>query len=166
MKLWTPVIDRSAAIGVAMVALVGVGAGMALKPAEDELIEPKAPQTLMPVSGERVAPSGGQSAFAAYRYGIPDWVIGTDWLQPEVHEIPVADETAEYQPEPYEPPEFVTVAERAPVPDYPPPPRRYPSMEGDIYAVAPDPPRPVEPPQAPELPTAPEPLVALEPPPA
>lgn len=163
MKRWTPVIDRSAAIGVALMALIGIGAGLAMKPSARELIGPEGPQSLMPVSGERVQNVSGQSAFAAYRYGIPDWVIGTDWLQRDVQELPAADEGAEYQPEPYEPPEFVSVAERAPEPDYAPPPRRYPSMDGDIYAVAPDPPEALEPPRPPEPPEPPE---APEPPPA
>lgn len=166
MKRWTPVIDRSAAIGVALMTVFGVGAGLAMKPSARELIGPEGPQTLMPVSGERVQNAGGQSAFAAYKYGIPDWVIGTDWLQRDVQEIPVETESADYQPEPYEPPEFVTIAEREPEPDYAPPPRRYPSMHGDIYAVGPEPPQALEPPQPPEPPQALEPPEALEPPPA
>ena len=162
MTRWSPRIDRSAAIGVAVFALAGVGAGLAIKPSPRELIGPEGPQTLSRVSGERVMASGGGSAFAGYRYGIPDYVIGTDWLQPEMPVAPPVEAEA-YEPPPYVPQRFVSVPDRAPDPVYRPPEPRYPSVGGDIYASAPDTPPPPEPPEAPEAPEAPLPP---EPPPA
>lgn len=156
MKPWTPVIDRSAAIGVALFTLIGVGAGLAMKPGAQELIGPEGPQSLMPVSGARAQFVSNQSAFAGYRYGIPDYVIGTDWLRPEVPEGPVEDAADDYEPVPYQPTQFLTVAEREREPDYAPPEPRYPSVVGDIYAEAPGPPEALEPPEPPEPPEAPE----------
>ncbi|MDP3854311.1 hypothetical protein [Phenylobacterium sp.] len=156
MKFSTPVIDRSAAIGVALFTLVGVGVGLAMKPGAQELIGPEGPQSLMPISGARAQFASNQSAFAGYRYGIPDYVIGTDWLQPEVPEAPAEDVVADDEPAAYRPTQFVTVADREPEPDYAPPPPRYPSVTGDIYAEAAEPPEALEPPEPPEPPEASE----------
>jgi len=146
--------ELAAAIGVVAFALAGIGAGLAIKPAARELIGPEGPQTVAPVSGQRSQATGG-SAFAGYRYGIPDYVIGTDWLQPDIPEATLVPEVE--APPPYVPPRFVSVPDRTPAPDYAPPPRRYPSIGGDIYAVAPDAPEPQQPPEPPEPPEAPEP---------
>ncbi|MDP3746961.1 MAG: hypothetical protein Q8Q88_07915 [Phenylobacterium sp.] len=147
--------ELAAAIGVVAFALAGIGAGLAIKPAARELIGPEGPQTVAPVSGQRIQATSG-SAFANYKYGIPDYVIGTDWLQPDLPEEAPAAEVEAYEPPPYVPQRFISVPDRAPAPDYAPPPRRYPSIGGDIYAVAPDAPEPQQPPEPPEPPEAPE----------
>ena len=147
--------DLSAMVGVALFAFAGLSAGAALRPSAREMIGPQGPQTLQPVSGERVEAIGGGTAFADYKYGIPDYVIGTDWLRPEVPIAAAETEDRGYEPEPYVPERFVTV--EAPAPEVPrePPTPRYPSVGGDIYASAPDAPEPPQPPQAPTPPEAP-----------
>lgn len=155
MIRWNPRIHLPALIGVAVFALVGIYAGAALRPTARELIDPEGPQSVSPVSGARAQATGGGSAFANYRYGVPDYVIGTDWLQPEVPEAPQEPDEAAYKAPPYEPPAFAPMRDRPPEPAREPLQPRFPSMEGDIMATAPEPPQAPQPPDAPEPPEPP-----------
>lgn len=126
-------IDPKPFYGMAVVALAGVLAGGAMKPVLDIGEGPKGPQILGPQSAahvERVDSQG--SGFAAYRWGIPEYVLGTDWTRPqEVEQTAdawVEPEAAAYDPPAVEPVRFVAAT-------YVEPPREpivYPSMGGAI----------------------------------
>jgi len=118
--------------GAAGVAVAGVLCGAAMQP---NLLSPgEAPgqQIQAGVSGVRV-PYDGTVAYSSYANGVPDYVIGTDWLQPPEYDL--------YQelPEPAYEDDVSMFDEPDPEPvvaatwDEPPrEPTRYPSMEGGV----------------------------------
>lgn len=131
MQLIGP-LDQKPFYGVAVAALAGLMLGGALKPTLADRGGPEGPQQLQPASGERVAFIDSRSSFASYPDGLPDYVIGTDWLQPA--EAPVLEAPPELEEPVYEvaawepPPPHETYEEPEPEPSEP----AYPSMGGDI----------------------------------
>src|SRR5687767_9170373 len=86
-------LDQKPFYGVAVAVVAGLMVGGAMKPTLRDSGDPEGPQLLGPKSGERIEFVDSRSSFAAYRYGIPEWVIGTDWLRPAYPEPqPMAEE--------------------------------------------------------------------------
>lgn len=135
-----PRIDQSAAFGVAVFALVGIGGGLAMKPSPTELVHdgPGGPQVLQPVSAPRAEYVSNRSAYADFKYGIPDYVIGTDWLRPEiVEDAPEAEPQLEShgaQDIAYQAPAYVVADDERDAP-YQARQVAYPSVSGDIMPV-------------------------------
>lgn len=115
--------------GAAGVAVAGLLAGAAMQP---KLLEPgelAGQQIQAGVSGVRT-PYDGTAAYSSYPHGIPDHVIGTDWLQPPQYAY-------EALPEPIYEDEFSAFDEPAYEPvavaaweEPPREPTRYPSRDG------------------------------------
>jgi hypothetical protein len=126
-------IDPKPFYGVAVVALAGVLAGAAMKPVLNIGDGPKGPQILGPESAPRMDRADGQgSGFAAYRWGIPEYVLGTDWTRPQevaqTEDAWVEPEAAAYEAPAVEPVRYIAA-------HYVEPPREpvvYPSMGGGI----------------------------------
>lgn len=142
-------LDQKPFYGVAVAAMAGLVLGGAMKPTLRAGSDPEGPQMVGPRSGERVEFVDNRSAFAAYRHGIPEWVIGTDWLAPAYPEPePVAEEPepASYDVAAWEPPEPQTVAYSEPEPEPDAVEPSFPSMGGDILhgVGVPPPPEPSE----------------------
>lgn len=145
-------------MGVA--AVVGLSLGGYMKPVLKISDGPEGPQLLMPVSAVRTAYVDHRGAYDSYRFGIPDFVIGTDWLK--------SFEVVYAEPEPEPEPEHVYETARYDSPPAPvivydqfePEPKApsYPSMGGGILANVADEASP--PPPAPEV-TAEAPLVGV-----
>jgi hypothetical protein len=153
MRSPASILDRRAYCGMAVAASVGLACGSFMKPVLKVAEGPDGPQLLMPVSAARSPYVDERTAFDSYRFGLPDFVIGTDWLKPFTFEDappPPAEEPAEIY-------EYVHYEPALPPSDPPPePPAQepvYPSLGGDILAgVAPS---PVETPLDPPGPDAP-----------
>jgi hypothetical protein len=120
---------RKLLAGAAGVAVVGVLAGAAMQP---KLLSPgelAGQQIQAGVSGVRT-PYDGTIAYSSYASGVPDYVIGTDWLKPpqyayEALPEPVYDDGLSAFDEPaYEP--VAVAAWQEP----PREPTRYPSTDG------------------------------------
>ncbi|MDO8799867.1 hypothetical protein [Phenylobacterium sp.] len=127
---------RHAVYGMAIATVAGLILGGAAKPDLRVMTDLDGPQLLAGQSGERLGPGFQQTAsWTSYGGQVPDYVIGTDWTQPD-HPVEMAQ--AEPQPEPE--PERVSYADPpvrlAPVKyeSEPAPPPSYPSMGGDILA--------------------------------
>ena len=70
---------RYAYIGAVVAALLGLLAGVAMRPRLTPA-EPPAPVAETPgFTGPSVTASAGTTAFTAYHKGVPDYVLGTDW---------------------------------------------------------------------------------------
>lgn len=126
-------LDQKPFYGVAVAVIAGLMVGGAMKPTLRDSDNPAGPQLLGPKAGERIEFVDSRSSFAAYRYGIPEWVIGTDWLRPaypEPEPIAEAPEPASYEVAAWEQPEPRQVAYSEPEPE--PAVPSYPSMGGDI----------------------------------
>lgn len=120
--------------GAAGVAVAGLLAGAAMQP---NLLAPgelAGQQIQAGVSGVRT-PYDGTVAHSSYSNGIPDYVIGTDWLQPPQYayealpEPAYADEYSQFDEPAYEPPAYEPVAVAA-WEEPPREPTRYPSTDG------------------------------------
>jgi hypothetical protein len=125
-------LDEKPFYGVAVAAMAGLLLGGAMKPTLRDREGPVGPQQLGPASGARAEFIDSRSAFSDYRHGVPDWVIGTDWLRPAYP--PPLDETLEpetpsYEVASWDPPPPPTYAEPQPEPA---PDPTYPSMGGGI----------------------------------
>lgn len=122
--------------GAAGVAVAGLLCGAAMQP---NLLSPgelEGQQLQAGVSGVRV-PYDGTVAYSSYPNGVPDYVIGTDWLQPPQYDLyqelpePAYDDYASTFDEPAHEPVVVATWEEPPRE-----PPRYPSMEGGVaYSV-------------------------------
>ena len=129
---------RQAFYGMAIATVAGLAIGGVSKPDIREMTDLDGPQLLSGTSGERLAPGIRQNAsWTSYGGQVPDYVIGTDWIQPAypvemapAHPEPGADpEPArmvnEAPPVRLAPVKYVSEAAAAPW---------YPSMGGDILA--------------------------------
>lgn len=128
-------LDQKPFYGVAVAAMAGLMLGGAMKPTLRDGSDPEGPQMVGPRSGERVEYVDNRSSFTAYRYGIPDWVIGTDWLArayPEPAPVAEEPEPASYEVAAWEPPEPQAAAYSEPEPEPEPVEPSFPSMGGDI----------------------------------
>jgi hypothetical protein len=141
---------KSLFTGAAFVAVAGLAAGGLMYPDLRGPTEAEGPQLHAGVSGPRSAYQGGMTAtWASYDGKVPDYVIGTQWLQPpqyEVHEdeageIPPSDETVVYAAEPADTGHAVPAAWEEP----PREPVSFPSTSGGVPYGA-DLPRPPPPP--------------------
>lgn len=148
---------RQAFYGMAIATVAGLVIGGASKPDIREMTDLDGPQLLSGQSGERLGPGFRQTAsWTSYGGQVPDYVIGTDWIQSA---YPVEVAQAEPEPEP-----TPVAKEDAPVrwtpakyESEPAPPPSYPSMGGDILAgleTARPPPAPQETPDEPTPPPA------------
>lgn len=128
-------LDQKPFYGVVIAAVSGLMLGGAMKPDLNETALSRAPQLLSPVSADRVEFVDSRSSTTAYRYGTPDWVVGTDWLRPAHAEQeplpgPIADDGV-YEVAAWEPPApaYDPPAETVEHPEHE---AAYPSMGGDI----------------------------------
>jgi hypothetical protein len=157
-------LDEKPFYGVAVAALAGLMLGGSMKPVLRVSDGPEGPQMLGPVSGPRAQYIDSRSSFGGYRYGIPDWVIGTDWLKspyPQAEEPPVEEPQEDsYEMAAWEQPQVLPAVYAEPEPE--PAEPTYPSLGGDILHGVGVPPPP-EPPAETEPETA---ATEFEPPPA
>ena len=120
-------------LGLSVATVMGLSAGGAMKPVLADF--QGGPQSLLPVSGHRAERIFNETAsWTSYGGHIPDYVIGTDWIAPDMSMA-----TAALDPEPDPPvPEAKAPAPAAPhvarVEEPPPEPTHYPSTGGDILA--------------------------------
>ncbi|MCR5876364.1 hypothetical protein LRS10_20775 [Phenylobacterium sp. J426] len=124
---------KSLMLGAAGVAAVGLLLGAAMQPDLRAPGDAEGAQLQAGVSGPRaygLADAG--AAWTSYANGIPDYVIGADWLQPPQYDTPpppdeaFADDASAYAfDEPAYAPAAVARYEEAPRE-----PTRYPSMDG------------------------------------
>jgi hypothetical protein len=120
-------------LGLSVATVMGLSAGGALKPVTTDF--QGGPQSLSPLSAHRAQRVFDETAsWTGYGGRIPDYVIGTDWIVPDMS---LAAAALNPEPEPPAPaaktPERVVV-EIAEVEEPPAPPTRYPSTGGDILA--------------------------------
>ena len=150
---YAKLIDPRAFYGIAAASAAGLLLGAVMQPTLRVSDGPEGPQSLGPVSAPRNYASDDRAAFASYRYGIPDYVIGADWLRPEQpafveFQPEAATETAvaAWEPDAVYTPAAYVESEPDPAPE-PAPEPRYPSMGGDVLAGVgvPPPPEPPEP---------------------
>lgn len=135
-KLLDPTDLKKLLVGAAGVAVVGVMCGAAMQPNLLSPAEAPGQQIQAGVSGVRT-PYDGTVAYSSYPNGVPDYVIGTDWLQPQQYELyqelpepAYADDVSAFDEPAYEPVVASTWEEP------PREPTRYPSMEGGVaYSV-------------------------------
>jgi hypothetical protein len=118
-------------LGLGVATVIGISAGQSMKPALSDF--EGGAQMLAPASGHRVQRIiDGAASWTSYGNQIPDYVIGTDWILPDM----AATEYAEPPPQPPEPkaePQPIARTEVASR-EEPQPPTRYPSEGGDILA--------------------------------
>lgn len=125
---------RPAIYGMAIATVAGLILGGVSKPDIREMTDLDGPQLVAGQGGERLGPGSVQTAsWTSYGGQVPDYVIGTDWTQPDQ---PVEMALAEPEPEParivYEaPPVRLAPVKYESEPAAPP---SYPSMGGDILA--------------------------------
>jgi hypothetical protein len=120
-------------MGLGVATVMGLSAGGAMKPAISDFQD--GPQSLAPVSGHRAQRVFDEAvSWTSYGGSVPDYVIGTDWIAPDMS---MAAAALDPEPEPAAPeakkPEPVVV-EVADVEEPPAPPTHYPSASGDILA--------------------------------
>lgn len=128
---------RHVFFGMAFATVVGLALGGAFKPMLREFTNIEGPQILAGVSGVRSPPGLRQNAsWTSYAGKIPDYVIGTDWTQPDYPVEMVAREEPEPQPAKVVHEDTPIRLAVAPVKyeEDPAPPPSYPSMGGDILA--------------------------------
>lgn len=118
--------------GAAGVAVAGLLFGAAMQPDLRAPGDGEGQQIQAGVSGVRT-PYDGTVAYSAYPNGLPDYVIGTDWLQPPPADAyagfpePTYDDYASAFDEPAYEPVVVATWEEPPRP-----PPHYPSLEGGV----------------------------------
>lgn len=151
MRLIGP-LDAKPFYGLAVAAVLGLMVGGALRPSDEVLDRLETSQMLPSTNPARVyATSSSASSYDNYRWGIPDYVVGTDWLQPAMTSEP--EPQAEPEPEAYVAP--VREPVRYVVARYDPPEETviYPSMGGGVVTddpTAPEADQPVPAPEGPE----------------
>lgn len=123
-------------LGLSVATVMGLSAGGAMKPVTSDF--QGGPQSLAPPSGhraERVFNSA--TSWTSYGGHVPDYVIGTDWIAPDMS-LAAAALDPEPEPEPPEPetasPAPVVVQAVAQAEEPPRAPPHNPSIEGDILA--------------------------------
>lgn len=127
---------RKLLAGAAGVAVVGLLCGAAMQPQLRAPGDVEGQQIQAGVSGVRT-PYDGTIAYSSYANGVPDYVIGTDWLQPpqydlhqELPEPEYHDYASSFDEPAYEPAVVATWEEP------PREPPRYPSIDGgSAYSV-------------------------------
>lgn len=120
-------------LGLGVATMIGLSAGQTMKPVLSDF--EGGAQMLGPASGHRVQRViDGAANWTSYGDKIPDYVIGTDWILPDMA-------AAEYAEPPPPPPPPEPKAEPQPIAhatvayqEEPQPPPRYPSEGGDILA--------------------------------
>src|SRR5690349_16379135 len=100
-------------LGMSMATVVGLSAGGVMKPVSGDFDE--GPRVMTPLAG-RHGPSvaGDAVSWTSYGVNVPDYVIGTDWIAPQIAMIEAA-EAQEAEP----PPAPQAKAEPAPAPEPP-----------------------------------------------
>lgn len=139
---------------IASAAFAGLLTGGVMKLGPDALAEHGGPQILITGSGKRVADQGYDRAgalFTSHNGQIPEYVVGTDWTQPQsvmagdvyaydVYQQAAYDEADSYAPTAPAPnPNIDDAVFVAPVKISSPPkpkPVSYPSVDGDVVGDA------------------------------
>lgn len=102
---------RYAYIGGVVAAMLGLMAGVAMRPKLTPVEPPAAAVEAQGFAGPTQAAPAQATAFTAYHKGVPDYVLGTDWTGPKVPPPPppppndhsVFEAEAPAPPEPAEP---------------------------------------------------------------
>lgn len=122
-------------LGLSVATVAGLSAGGAMKPVLSDF--EGGPQFASPLSPRRAPPTWAETAsWTSYGANIPDYVIGTDWVSPEVA-MAVAAQDPEPEPAESPPPPPPPPPEPKPAPQAESPPEphlSYPSVGGDILA--------------------------------
>lgn len=141
-------------LGMSVATVMGLWAGGAMKPLSDAFEGGAQIMTPPPPARHVPQPWADAATWTSYGANIPDYVIGTDWIEPQLA-LASAAEAQEAEPPPAP---QVKAAPPLPPPqleERPAPEQRYPSLGGDILAGM-DSYAPPTPPQD----TPPEPLPA------
>lgn len=141
-------------LSIASAAVAGLLSGGVMKLGPDALADrPTGPQILISGAAKRVIDANGWYAdtvsMTGYAEQMPEYVLGTDWTQPQVDDVAFADEGYDYPPveELAEPQiEQAVYVEEAVTVTTPDTPQRvaYPSADGDILAGLHDEPAPAQ----------------------
>jgi hypothetical protein len=87
---------------IATAAMAGLLTGGVMKLGPNALADrPIGPQILVSGASKRVIDANGWYAdvqFAGYNGEVPDYVLGTDWTQPQVYDVAFEDEAYSYTP--------------------------------------------------------------------
>jgi hypothetical protein len=89
-------------MSIATAAVAGLLTGGVMKLGPDTLADrPIGPQILVSGASKRVIDANGWYAdvqFAGYNGEVPEYVLGTDWTQPQVYDVAFEDEAYSYTP--------------------------------------------------------------------
>ena len=98
--------NRYAYIGGVVAALLGLMAGVAMRPKLTPVEPPKPVAEAPGFDGPSQTASASPMAFTAYRKGVPDYVLGTDWTAatPPPPPPPPVDYSA-FEADPPDPPQ-------------------------------------------------------------
>jgi hypothetical protein len=129
-------------MSIATAAVAGLLTGGVMKLGPNALADrPIGPQILVSGASKRVIDANGWYAdvqFAGYSGQVPDYVLGTDWTQPQVYDVAFEDEGYSYTPAeelaPAQVEKAVLVEETARPAEPAQTEVSYPSVDGDILA--------------------------------
>ncbi len=121
-------------LGLSVATVMGLSAGGAMKPVTSDF--QGGPQSLAPRAGHRAERVfNAATSWTSYGGHVPDYVIGTDWIAPDMS---MAAAALDPEPEPAAPeaasPVAVVVQAVAETEEPPRAPPHNPSVEGDILA--------------------------------
>jgi hypothetical protein len=120
-------------LGLSVATVMGLSAGGALKPVTADF--QGGPQSLSPVSGHRAQRVFNEAAsWTSYAGNVPDYVIGTDWIAPDMSMAAAALDPEPERPTPESKTSEPVVVQIAKVEEPPAEPTHYPSTGGDILA--------------------------------
>ena len=107
--------NRYAYIGAVVAAMLGLMAGLAMRPKLTPVEPPKPVAEAPGFDGPSQAAPASPMAFTAYHKGVPDYVLGTDWTASETP--PPPPPPTDFSVFDTDPPEPSAPADPAPEPD-------------------------------------------------
>jgi len=121
-------------LGLSVATVMGLSAGGAMKPVTTDF--QGGPQSLAPAGGHRAQRVfDAATSWTSYGGHIPDYVIGTDWIAPDMS---MAAAALDPEPDPPAPdaasPPAVVIQAVAQAEEPPRAPPHHPSIDGDILA--------------------------------
>jgi hypothetical protein len=120
-------------LGLSVATIMGLSAGGALKPVTSDF--QGGPQSLSPPSGHRTQRVFNEAAsWTSYAGAVPDYVIGADWIAPDMSMAAAALDPEPDPPAPEATKPAPVVVQVAKTEEPPAPPTHYPSTDGDILA--------------------------------
>lgn len=120
-------------MGLSVATVMGLSAGGAMKPVTTDF--QGGPQSLAPAAGRRAQRVVNDAAsWTSYGGQFPDYVIGTDWIAPDMSMAAAALDPEPDPPAPEAKKAEPVVVQVAAAREPPSAPTRYPSTSGDILA--------------------------------